>query len=85
MKRILLLFSLLFSLLFYGQQDAISVKKKGIIATINGINGDNVIRMRKEQLKNAVIAYRFEDKKLLPKSKVISFQIKYQGWERRRL
>ena len=78
MKRILLLFSLFFSLSFYGQNDTIASKRSSdFVFTINGIEGWKVIKMKKEQLKNAVI--RFKDKKGLSTKKVTSFEFKIPG------
>lgn len=80
MKKLPVLFLLLFSLSFYSQNDTVSVvgQKKNFVFTINGISGNGVIKMRKEQFKNAVIAFSFEDKKLTSKN-VTSFKIKIPG------
>ncbi|WP_284651015.1 hypothetical protein [Flavobacterium terrisoli] len=73
MKKVIFLFVLFFSISFYGQNDKIN-----FVVTVNGMDASNIIKMKKEQLKDAVIAYRFEDKNLSD-TKVIGFIIKVPG------
>ncbi|MGC4040906.1 MAG: hypothetical protein QM710_09045 [Flavobacterium sp.] len=49
---------LFFTISFYGQDD-----RNSYVATINGMEGNIVIKMRKEQFKKAVIGYNHKHKK----------------------
>jgi hypothetical protein len=81
MKRLLLLFSLFFSLSFYGQNNQSEKQQttEGCYVTINGIVQKGIVKMKKEQFKNMVIGYYINLQNETVSDKAISFSIKIPG------